>query len=166
VLELLARMSSARRILEIGSGAGYSALWFMKGMGSDGTLDAIEYNSDTAKVLAAVARKGGYNSRIRIHNGSALAILKRLDRPYDIVFIDADKDEYPDYLDHALRLTRKGSIIVADNMLWSGAAVRGDRSKEGVRGIVEYTKRVFKDARLSSIIIPLGDGLAVSYRIK
>jgi predicted O-methyltransferase YrrM len=159
-------MRSARKVLEIGSGAGYSALWFMKGMRSDGILDAIEYNSDTAKVLASVAKKAGYDGRIRIHNGPALSILKSLDGPYDIVFIDADKDEYPDYLDQALRLTRKTSIIVADNMLWSGATVRGDRSTEGVRGISQYTKRIFNDPRLSSIIVPLGDGLAVSYRIK
>lgn len=166
VLELLARMTSARKVLEIGSGAGYSALWFMKGMRVYGTLDAIERNDDAAKVLATVARKAGLERRIRIHSGPALSSLKSLDQPYDIVFIGADKDEYPNYLDHALRLTRKASVIVADNMLWSGATVRGDRSTGRVRAISEYTKRIFNDARLSSIIVPLGDGLAVSYRIK
>jgi predicted O-methyltransferase YrrM len=164
-LELLARVRSPNRVLEVGSGAGYSALWFMEGMGRKGTLDAIEVNPRVAATLKQVATKAGLQRRINIHHGSALEILRHLKRPYDIVFIDADKDEYPEYLDHALRLTKPGAIILADNMLWSGAAVRGDKTRIGVEGIMEYTKRIFTDTRLTSIIIPLGDGLAMSYRV-
>jgi predicted O-methyltransferase YrrM len=165
-LELLARMTSPSRVLEIGSGAGYSALWFMKGMGGKGKLDAIEVNPEVVEVLREVTKKAGLQRRIRIHSGPALAMLRKMKGPYDIVFIDADKDEYPVYLDHALRLTKARSAILADNMLWSGATVLGDTRSEGVHGIMEYTKRIFADKRLFSIIIPLGDGLAVSYRIK
>ena len=165
-LELLARLRSPKTVLEIGSGAGYSALWFMKGMGSDGTLDAIEYNQAVAKVLESVVKKAGLEGRIRIHNGPALSVLRDLKGPYDFVFIDADKDEYPDYLDEALRLTRRGSMIIADNMLWGGAMVHGDNRREGARGIMAFTRRIFNDERLSSLIIPLGDGLAISYRVK
>ncbi len=165
-LEVLARAKSPDRVLEVGSGAGYSALWFMKGMGQRGTLDAIEVDSKVIEVLKAVIEKAGLEGRINIHHGSALQILRKMKDPYDLVFIDADKDEYPAYLDEALRLTRPGAAIVADNMLWSGATVRGDRSREGVQGIMEYTKRIFADQRLASIIIPLGDGLALSQRIK
>lgn len=166
LLELLARLRSPKTVLEVGSGAGYSALWFIKGMSADGILDAIEINSKVAKVLEAVVKKAGLEGRIRIHNVPALSILKVLKRPYDFVFIDADKDEYPDYLDEAIRLTRPGSIIMADNMLWSGATVHGDKRREGVQGIMEYTKRIFNDERLSSLIIPLGDGMAISFRVK
>ncbi len=165
-LELLARVKSPDRVLEIGSGAGYSALWFMKGMGQKGTLDAIEVDSKVIEVLKAVIEKAGLEGRVNIHHGSALQILRKMKVPYDLVFIDADKDEYPVYLDEALRLTRPGAAILADNMLWSGATIRGDRSREGVQGIMEYTKRIFADQRLASIIIPLGDGLALSQRIK
>jgi predicted O-methyltransferase YrrM len=165
-LELLARMTRPNRVLEIGSGAGYSALWFMKGMGGKGKLDAIEVNARVVQVLRAVTKKAGLQRRVRIHHGPALTVLRKMRGPYDLVFIDADKDEYPAYLGHALRLTKAGSAIVADNMLWSGATVHGDTRREGVHGIMEYTKRIFADKRLSSIIIPLGDGLAVSYRIK
>jgi predicted O-methyltransferase YrrM len=165
-LELLARMTRPNRVLEIGSGAGYSALWFMKGMGGKGKLEAIEVNPEVVEVLREVTKKAGLQRRIRIHHGPALAMLRKMNGPYDIVFIDADKDEYPAYLDHALRLTEARGVILADNMLWSGATVLGDTRREGVQGIMEYTKRIFADKRLFSIIIPLGDGLAVSYRIK
>jgi predicted O-methyltransferase YrrM len=165
-LELLARVTRPNRVLEIGSGAGYSALWFMKGMGRKGKLDAIEVNPEVVEVLRDVREKAGLQGRIRIHHGPALAMLRKMSGPYDLVFIDADKDEYPAYLEHALRLTKLRSTIMADNMLWSGATVHGDTRRERVQGIMEYTKRIFADKRLSSIIIPLGDGLAVSYRIK
>jgi len=165
-LELLARMTSPQSVLEIGSGAGYSALWFMKGMGKKGTLHAIEVNPKVVEVLRTVVAKAGLEGRVEIHHGPALDMLRNLNGPFDCVFIDADKDEYPAYLDQALRLTRIGSTILADNMLWSGATVRGDRSREGVRGIMEYAERIFTDHRLSSIIVPLGDGVALSYRIK
>ncbi len=165
-LELLARLKSPERVLEVGSGAGYSALWFLKGMGAKGKLDTVEVDAEVIRVLRSVLEKAGLEGRVNIHRGAALAILRKLKGPYDFVFIDADKDEYPDYLDHALRLTTAGATILADNMLWSGSTVRRDRSREGVDGILEYTKRIFSDPRLVSIIIPLGDGLGLSYRVK
>lgn len=163
-LELLARLKAPARVLEIGSGAGYSALWFMKGMGQRGALDAIEVDDQVVETLKAVIVKAGLEGRINIHHGPALEVLRKMNGPYDLVFIDADKDEYPAYLDEAMRLTRPGSTIVADNMLWGGATVRGDKRRKMVKGIMEYTRRIFADPRFSSIIIPLGDGLAVSYR--
>ncbi len=164
-LELLARIMAPDRVLEIGSGAGYSALWFMKGMGRKGTLDAIELDPHVAGVLKGVMKKAGLDGRVNVHNGPALEVLRKMKGTFDILFIDANKDEYSDYLEQAMRLTRPGSAILADNMLWGGATVRGDKRREGARSIMEYTRRIFADPRLSSIIIPLGDGLAVSYRV-
>jgi predicted O-methyltransferase YrrM len=83
--------------------------------------------------------------------------------PYDMVFIDADKEGYPEYLEHALRLTKLGSLILAHNMFMGLATVKGKTSSTQ-KGIPEYTKRIFNDQRLSSIIVPIGDGLALSYR--
>jgi len=165
LIELLTRLRRPRRVLEIGSGAGYSALWLLKGMGSKGRLDAIERDPQVASAFREHIREAGARDRVRIHTGPALSILKGLRGSYDLVFIDADKNEYPAYLKEALRLTRRGSIIAADNMLWGGS-IMTDASRPGVEGIREYTKRIFNDQRLSSLIIPLGDGVAVSYRIK
>jgi predicted O-methyltransferase YrrM len=164
-LELVARMMKPKKILEIGSGAGYSALWFLKGASKTTRLEIIEFNPTVAREFDKVMTKAGYRNRVRIHHGPALEVLPRLKRFYDCVFIDADKDEYPDYLSHALRLTRPGSVIIADNMFWGGS-VLGDQRREGARRIHEYTRRIFKDKRLVSLIIPLGDGLALSHRVK
>jgi caffeoyl-CoA O-methyltransferase len=164
-LELVARMTRPKRILEIGSGAGYSALWFLKGASKTTRLEVIEFNPTVAREFEKVMTKAGHQKRIHIHRGPALEVLPRLKGVYDCVFIDADKDEYPDYLRHSLRLTRPGSVIIADNMFWGGS-VLGDQQREGARSIHEYTRMIFKDKRLSSLIIPLGDGLALSHRIK
>jgi len=164
-LELIARLSSPNRVLEIGSGAGYSALWIMKGMGRKGSLETIERDPVVAKEFEAVIEKAHLTNRVKVRLGPALPTLRRLSGPYDLVFIDADKNEYPDYLTYGLKLTRVGAVILADNMLWSGATfLRGVR-REGAKGIVEYTKRIFSDSRLVSLVLPLGDGLAISLRI-
>jgi len=165
-LELIARIKSPRRVLEIGSGVGYSALWFMKGMGQKGKLETIEVDRRVAGELQGVIKKAGLQRRIKVHHGVALEVLRKLKGPYDLVFIDADKDEYPQYLQHAMKLTSLGSIILADNLLWGGATFLPGVQREGAEGIIEYTKRIFNDSRLSSLLIPLGDGLAVSYRVK
>jgi predicted O-methyltransferase YrrM len=165
MLELVARQRTPKRVLEIGSGAGYSALWFMKGMGQNGTLDAIERSPEVVKELRQVLRKANLEERVRIHHGNAIPILRNLKGPYDLVFIDADKEEYPIYLQEAMRLTKPGSLILADNMLWKGATIRGENDGEDARGISEYIQHIFHDPRLSSLIIPLGDGLAISSRI-
>jgi len=165
-LELVARLRHPRKVLEIGSGAGYSALWFMKGMGETGKLEAVEGNPRVAQVLRQVIEKAGLKRRILVREGPALEVLAELNQKYDILFIDAAKAEYPDYLTHAMRLTKKGSVILADNMFWSGATVSGNLRAEGARPIAQYTKKIFNDPRLSSLIIPLGDGIAISHRIK
>jgi caffeoyl-CoA O-methyltransferase len=164
LLELLARLRSPKLVLEIGSAVGYSALWFMRGMPKDGILDAIEVNPKVAKALETTIRKAGLVRRIRIHQGEALEILPKLKGSYDMVFIDADKEHYPEYLEHALRLTRSGSVILADDVLKDLSVVVEKSSKQ--KGIAEYTRRIFSDEKLSSLIVPVGDGVALSYRTK
>jgi predicted O-methyltransferase YrrM len=165
LLELLARIRSPKRVLEIGSGAGYSALWLTKGMPPDGTLDAIELDPKVAQALGVTIERAGLGGRIRIHQGRALDLLSKMKVTYDMVFIDANKDEYPEYLDQALRLTVPGSVILAHNMFMSIGTVNGKRSRRQ-KGIAEYTRRIFNDHRLSSLVVPLGDGMALSYRVR
>ncbi|HYW02119.1 MAG TPA: O-methyltransferase [Candidatus Acidoferrum sp.] len=163
-LELITRIRSPRSILEIGPGIGYSSLWFLKGASPATTLDVIEVNSHVAREFERVMAKEGCRNKIRIHQGAALQVLAKMEKVFDCIFIDADKNEYPDYLRHSLRLTQRGSVILADNMFWSDIAT--GQKQTGQRGVRSYTEMIFKDKRLSSLILPLGDGLAISYRIR
>jgi predicted O-methyltransferase YrrM len=164
-LELITRLRRPRKILEIGPGVGYSALWFMRGMRHSGTIECIEVNDTVIQELKMVIKKAGLVGRIRIRRGPALELLPRIHGPYDIVFIDAIKEEYPAYLHHALRFTKRDSVILAHNMFRGGATIRNDLDTDAAKAIADYTTRIFADKRLSSIIVPLGDGLAVSHRI-
>ena len=162
-LELITRIRSPKSILEIGPGIGYSTLWFLKGSSPTTTLEVIEVNSHVAREFERVTAREGCRNKIKIHHGAALQVLPKMKKIFDCIFIDADKNEYPEYLRHSLRLTQRGSVILADNMFWSHIATgRKQTDQEGVR---KYTEMIFKDKRLSSLILPLGDGLAISYRI-
>jgi len=163
-LELVARIRSPKSILEIGPGIGYSALWFLRGTSPTATLDVIEVNPDVARKFRKVMTREGCRNKIRIHRGEALQVLGKIDKIFDCIFIDAEKNEYPDYLRHALRLTCPGSVILADNMFWSDIITGQKRTTQ--HGVRKYTEMIFKDKRLCSLIVPLGDGLAISFRVE
>jgi predicted O-methyltransferase YrrM len=163
LLELISRIKSPKRILEIGPGVGYSALWFLRGARRTIRLEVIEVNHHVASEFQKTIRQTSHGVVI-IHHGPALQVLPKLRGCFDIIFLDADKNEYPAYLQYAMRLTRPGSIIIADNLLWHGSVVSGRR--EGIDVILNYTKRIFNDKRLCSLMIPLGDGVGVSLRVK
>jgi predicted O-methyltransferase YrrM len=165
-LELLTRIRSPKSILEIGPGIGYSALWILRGASSTTTLDVIEVDPNTAHIFETVMARQNCRNEIKVHRGPALQVLARMKKIFDFIFIDADKNEYPDYLRHSLRMTQPGSVILADDIykFWNETSVRQKQSDgQGVRG---YTEMIFKDKRLSSLVIPVGDGLAISFRIE
>src|SRR5208337_3383956 len=165
-LELITRIRSPKSILEIGPGIGYSSLWFLKGASPATTLDVIEVNSHVAREFEKIMAREDCRNTIKINHGAALPVLAKMKRTFDCIFIDANKDEYPDYLRHSLRLTRRGSVILADDIykFWNNIPTEQKQAdQQGVRG---YTEMIFKDKRLSSLILPLGDGLAISFRIK
>ena len=163
-LELITRIRSPKSILEIGPGIGYSSLWFLKGASPTTTLEVIEVNMHVAREFERVMMREGCRNKIKIHHGAALQVLAKMEKIFDCIFIDADKNEYPDYLRHSLRLTQPGSVILADNMFWSHTATGQKQTDQ--QGVRKYIEMIFKDKRLSSLILPLGDGLAISYRIR
>ena len=163
-LELVARMTDPKRVLEIGPGGGYSGLWFLKGMRSNVKLEVVERHPHVAAEFRRMMKMAGFARRVAVHLGPALDVLPRLKGHFDVVFIDADKDEYPSYLKYSMRLTHVNSVILADNLFWGGSVLSG-RHREGASGISEFTKMIFKDRRLRSLIVPLGDGLSISFRV-
>lgn len=141
LLMLLARIHGARRVLEIGTLAGYSTIWLARGLPDDGHLTTCEYSP----VHAAVARKNieaaGFAAMVDIRVGPALETLPALagEEPYDLVFIDADKGNYPNYLRWAVKLTRPGSVIVMDNVIWEGTILEpgGDPDAAAIRAALD-----------------------------
>ncbi len=167
LLHLIARMAHASRVLEIGTLGGYSTTWLARALPPGGRLVTLELSPRHAEVARANLARAGVADRVEIRVGPASASLRELvarrEPPFDLVFIDADKDRYLDYLDLSLRLVRPGSLILADNTL---RRVFEDPSEPGVKGIKAFNERIASDPLLDSIIVPVIrghlDGLSIS----
>jgi predicted O-methyltransferase YrrM len=163
VLRALALASGGSRILEVGTNVGYSALWLASELRPHGHLDTIEIDPGIARRARANFDEAKVGGRITVHEGAALDVLPRLQGPYDMVFLDAVKAEYPRYLDHALRALRPGGILAADNAFWLGRAWgKPAQDDADTRGVQELTRRVTGDPRLAAAMVPSEDGLLVA----
>jgi caffeoyl-CoA O-methyltransferase len=169
LLQILALSVGARRILEIGALSGYSAIWLARGLPDDGKLISLEVSEKHANVARASLERAGLGSKAEVRVGPGADLLPALaaEPPFDMVFIDADKPGYTTYLDWALKLTRVGGLIVADNCIRGGAPWRGEGSEASGNAVVaEYDRRVTSDPRLVSVALPLRedgtDGMAIS----
>ncbi len=162
LLEMLVRMMRPRRILEIGTFTGYSALSLARGLDEGAFIDTIEVDDELEDIAANYFAESEYGSRIRHHIGSALDVVPRLGEVYDMVFIDGDKREYPDYYRMLMDggYVRSGSVMLADNILWYGKVAepiaRNDRHTEA---IVEFNSMVREDERVDNVIVPIRDGI-------
>lgn len=164
VLHVLVRSVGARRVVEIGTLAGYSAVWLARALPPDGRLVTIEKEPEYAAYAREAMRRGGLDGVVDVREGVARRVLERIagDGPYDVLFIDADKARYPAYLEWGLRHVRRGGLILADNAYWEGAVADPAVDDADTHGVREYNRRAAEDARLSSVILPVRDGLAVS----
>jgi predicted O-methyltransferase YrrM len=163
VLRLLAHAIGAANVVEIGTGAGVSSVWLLRGMTTTGTLTSIDFEHEHQRAARETLQAAGIEpGRYRLIAGRAMEVLPRLtDGAYDIVFIDADKSEYPAYFAQAMRLLRAGGLVVIDNALWGGkVADHAQRDPETV-GLRTLATSLAEDSRLLSALIPVGDGLLV-----
>ncbi len=158
LLEMAVRMLRPRRILEIGTFTGYSALCMAAGLDDGGQIDTIEVDDELETLARSFFNRSPHGGKINLYTGSALDVAPRLGHIYDMVFIDGDKREYPDYLRMAMGMVRSGSIIIADNILWYGK-VATEASDRHTAAIKEFNQMVVSDARLENIILPIRDGL-------
>jgi caffeoyl-CoA O-methyltransferase len=157
-LQLLAVACNAQKILEIGSLGGYSGIWLARALPANGRFITLEINPTHAEVVRNAFAKARVSNRAEVRVGNALDLLPLLEQeaPFDLIFIDADKPPYPQYLDWALRLSRPGSIIVADNCIRSGKGFE-EPQDEGMAGIVAYNNRIASDPRLISLDLAMDD---------
>ena len=167
-MQLLAEVVGARRVLEIGTLGGYSAINLARGMTEDGALISLEIDERHAEVARQNVEHAGLGEMVEIRGGDARELLAELveenEEPFDLVFIDADKQSYPEYLEWAIRLSRPGSLILGDNTIWGGSVM--DPQDNSTRAIREFNEKLAKDPRLSAIVLPLirerVDGLAIA----
>ncbi|THV29115.1 O-methyltransferase [Glycomyces paridis] len=157
LLYLLAKTLGARRILEIGTLGGYSAIWMARALPADGHLVSLEYSPRHAEVASGNVARAGLVGTVEIRVGDAgqslPALAAEAPEPFDLVFIDADKGGYPAYLEWALRLTRPGSLIVADNVVRGGAVADGLSRDPNVRGVRSYLERVAAHPKLEGTVM-------------
>jgi|SoiMethySBSTD1v2_1073268.scaffolds.fasta_scaffold36295_7 predicted O-methyltransferase YrrM len=170
LLYLLAKISGARRVLEIGTLGGYSTTWFARALPEGGVLISLELDRQHAQVARTNVDRSGVGQRVTIEVGPAAVTLARLiaqrPEPFDLIFIDADKPGYSTYLDLSLRLSRPGTVILADNLIRDGAVLDEAPAEDNARAARVFNAKLAADQRLESIIIPvLGkkvDGMSIS----
>jgi predicted O-methyltransferase YrrM len=164
LLYLVARLTSARQILECGSGFGYSAFWFAQAIPDGGRVVLTEGSADNCDLARGFLGRAGLLERVLIHHANALDVIEQQPGPFDVIFCDIDKRDYPRVYPYlATRLSQRG-LFVCDNMLWSGK-VAADDADPDTRGVRELTRLLYADPGLHTTILPLRDGVALTCRV-
>ncbi len=163
VLSMFSQMLRPRRILEIGTYTGYSALCMAEGLTDDGILHTIDINEELETMVRAHIAKAGFEKKIQFHIGNAMQIVPALNETFDLVFIDADKENYSHYYDMVFDKLRTGGIIIADNVLWSGKVLDEKELAKDVetKALDQFNKKIHTDSRVENVLLPIRDGLMV-----
>ncbi|WP_040798091.1 O-methyltransferase [Nocardia higoensis] len=166
LLSVMAQVLGAKAVVEVGTGAGISGLWLLDGMREDGTLTTIDSEPEHQRAAKEAFRAADIPpARTRLINGRALDVLPRLaDRAYDMVFIDAAPLEHPEYIAQGVRLLRPGGLIILHNALLSGRVPDPDQRDAVTHAVRAATRAVAEDPELTSVLIPVGDGLLCASR--
>lgn len=161
LLALLSQLKQPRRILEVGTFTGYSALCLAEGLAPDGELHTLEGNPEVACLAEQYFREAGFTDRIHLHLGDALELLPQVPGPFDLVFLDANKRQYADYFDLVIDRLSPGALLIADNVLWSGKVLQPDEDADAA-ALHAFNERLLADERLETTLLPLRDGLLLA----
>ena len=162
ILSLISKIISPKKILEIGTYTGYSAICLCEGMDKDGILHTIDNNKELVEIQNKYFKRANLKDKIVQHSGDAKNIIPSIDEEFDIVFIDADKESYPEYYDLIINKVRTGGIIIADNILWSGKILeKVEKDDQATKSIIEFNNKIIEDDRVKNIILPIRDGLNI-----
>jgi predicted O-methyltransferase YrrM len=160
-LSLFSKLLSPGRILEIGTYTGYSAICLARGLRKGGELTTLEVNEELRNIALKYFEKANLQDRIRLINGDALELIPTLNDTFDLVFIDAHKDDYPDYYNLVIEKVRPGGYILADNILWGGKVLDPSMNDPTTRIIDRFNKMITSDPRVENLMLPVRDGLMV-----
>ena len=162
LLQVLLSAIGARRVLEVGTLGGYSAIWMARALPAGGSLLSIELDSTHAAFARGFISRAGLDGIVEVQVGRALDLLPSLDgAKFDAIFLDADKEPLPTYLEWALRLVRPGGLIIADNALWGGRVLDQSVNDDATRAVREFNRRFATDPRITGIVVPTHDGVAI-----
>ena len=164
VLSMISCMVRPRVILEIGTYTGYSAICLAEGLQENGKLITIDINEELYDRVNAYFQEGGLGDRIDYRIGDAAQILPQIDEKFDLVFIDADKENYSGYFDLVIDRVNLGGFILADNVLWSGKVLEQKPDKD-TRAILEFNAKIHRDKRVENVLLPIRDGIMLMRKI-
>ena len=163
VLSMLSKILNPKHILELGTYTGYATLCLAEGLKSDGTIDTIDINEELEDIQQKYFSASEFKDQIIQHIGNALDIVPTLNKKFDLVFIDADKENYINYWNLIVPMMNKGGIILSDNVLWSGKVLEEvQKNDKSTPILLEYNKIVNEDLRVETVLLPIRDGLTVS----
>jgi predicted O-methyltransferase YrrM len=163
LLYAITRALGARRVVELGSGFGYSAIWFARAVGEQGRVICIEGSPENGRLARQFLERAGVSGLVDWRLGDALEVLPCLEGPFDIVFNDIDKADYPKVLEPARRALRPGGMLISDNLLWFGKVAEPDPDAS-TRGVQEFTKALYAAPDFFTTILPLRDGVGLSLK--
>jgi predicted O-methyltransferase YrrM len=167
-LEITARAIEVRKVLEIGMAIGYSVVHLARGMDDDGVVVTIEPSEEMILASEGYLVRAGLRHRVRIERGKALEVMPRLNETYDLIFIDAVKEEYGEYLELALPRLRNNGIIIVDNLLWGGQVageIRSADQESSTKALREFNQRFVNHPQLLAEVLPIGDGLGYAIKV-
>jgi len=161
VLAMLIRLSGAKRVVELGTFTGYSALCMASALPEDGEIVTCELSDEHADIAQSFFDESEHKRKIHLRRGPAIATLRNLpEGSFDMIFIDADKEGYPEYWEQAMRVLRPGGFVVADNVLWSGAVL--DPRDDSTKAIVAFNEKVAHDPRVDHVMLTVRDGMTIA----
>jgi predicted O-methyltransferase YrrM len=163
VLSMISKLVNPKNILEIGTYTGYSALCLAEGLQKDGALHTIDINEELFDIQRKYFEKSEYGKQIHQHLGNALDIVPKLDMVFDLIFIDADKENYTHYFNLIVEKVNTGGIILSDNVLWSGKVIEPLQPDDlETKALIEYNALLKEDKRIETVMLPIRDGLTIS----
>ena len=168
-LEITARAMNARRVLEIGMAIGYSVVHLARAMSDDGLVVTIEPNEEMIRLAEDYLSRAGLRARVRIERGRALEVMPRLTETFDLVYIDAVKEEYSAYLDLAIPMLREGGVVIADNVLWGGQVAGEIRSSDqtaSTQALRQFNQHLVHHPQLRAEVLSFGDGIGYGVKIQ
>jgi predicted O-methyltransferase YrrM len=164
-LQMFSKLLSPDRILEIGTYTGYSAICLARGLKANGKLITLEVNEELKASTLSFFKKAGVDQKIELINGNALEIIPTLEETFDLVFIDAHKEDYPAYYEAAMKKLAHGGYILADNVLWSGKVLDENLSDATTQAIHQFNQMISDDVRVENLLLPIRDGLMVIQKL-